>query len=162
MWWSSCQGKLKERRKELTIGLRLCCCMVYWHQCSGLPEILRQHGASGEFVQSMQSMCKVSIIEPVSSSKYLGSNLKDYCFSSSFQLCASERALLTYLCDDYSPAVTTEYCNILAKRFISCGVSVSRVQTKDKIMCKAWEVIRGYQSDVWLVKSITISWVEQV
>jgi hypothetical protein len=103
-----------------------------------LPEILRQRDASVEIIKSMQSMCKVSIIEPVSSSKYLGSNLKDYCFSSSFQLCADERALLTYLCDNYSPAATTtEYCNILAKRFISCNVYVSRVSTMEDIVCKA-------------------------
>lgn len=100
---------------------------------------LRQQYASVEAVKSMQSMCMVSIIEPVSSSRYLGLYLKDYCFSSSFQKkCAGKRAFLTYLCDDHSPAATTEYCaNILAKRIISCGVSVSRVLTVETIEYQA-------------------------
>lgn len=86
-----CDGLLVRvgwRRVERSLPLGWGCVVgcAYCNQCWGLPEFLRQHGASGEFVKSMQSMCMVSIIEPVSSSKYLGSNLKDYCFSSSFQI----------------------------------------------------------------------------
>ena len=44
-----------------------------------------QRRASPEIINSTQGMCMVSIIEPVSSSRYLGRYLKDYCFSSSFQ-----------------------------------------------------------------------------
>lgn len=78
---------------------RVCVC-VYQCQCSSLPEFLGQRQASVEVVQSMQSLCMVSIIEPDSSSKYLGSNLKDYCFlrpSKIAQASAREKSIPTYL-----------------------------------------------------------------
>jgi len=73
-----------------------------------LPDIHRQHCASVKVAKSMQSMCMVSIIEPDSSSKYLGSLIKTMC-SSSFQS-GKRRIDLTYLHDDCSPAPTTKYC----------------------------------------------------
>jgi hypothetical protein len=109
-------------------------------------------------------MYMVSIIEPVSSSKYLGSNLKDYCFSSSFQIAQAREKKHSNV-----PFVTITRQQQLQNTATSSQSALSPVMSLlvvfgpwTKSCAKREEVIRVYQSDVWLVKSITISWVEQV